>query len=208
MGLINKKKPYFTISLMAINIIVFIVLEIMGDTENAEFMLAHGANYPECIISAGEYWRLLTAMFMHFGFMHILNNMVILGSSAVILEDDLGHFKFLILYFLSGIGASLLSFLHMYTSGEWAVSAGASGAIFGVVGALLWVVLRNKGHYKDLTGKGILFMIALTLYAGVTDGGVDNYAHVGGLISGFIFAIPLYRIKGKNIDFDDENLYT
>ena len=99
-------KAYITFALVAINCIVFVILEIMGDTQNSEFMASMGAVWPPYILEQGQYWRLLTATFMHFGFDHILNNMLILICAGIILEDALGHVKYLILYLIAGIGGS------------------------------------------------------------------------------------------------------
>ena len=84
-------------------------------------------------------------------------------------------------------------------TGEYVVSAGASGAIFGVIGALLYVALRNRGRIGNVSGRGILFMVIISLYYGFTSGGVDNLAHIGGLVSGFLLGVLLYwKRKGKN----------
>lgn len=202
------KQAYITITLVAINCIVFLILEIMGDTQESDFMAQMGAVWPPYIQEKGQYWRLLTATFMHFGFDHILNNMLILICAGGILEDALGHVKYLILYLIAGVGGSTLSYLQMLHSGDYAVSAGASGAIFGIIGALLWIVILHKGQYETLTGRGLLFMIVISLYYGIHTGGVDNWGHVGGLIMGFLMGILLYRKKPKYIDFGDENPYT
>ena len=89
-----KKKwvneAYITYILVAINCIVFVILEIMGDTESSEFMASVGAVWPPYIQGKGEYWRLLTATFMHFGFDHILNNMLILICAGIILRGHSG----------------------------------------------------------------------------------------------------------------------
>lgn len=201
-------KAYITFALVAINSIVFVMLEIMGDTQNSEFMAHMGAVWPPYILKQGQYWRLLTATFMHFGFDHILNNMLILVCAGMILEDALGHVKYLILYLIAGIGGSTLSYLQMLHSGDYAVAAGASGAIFGIIGALLWIVIVHKGRYETLTGKGLFFMIVISLYYGIHTGGVDNWGHIGGLIMGFLMGILLYRKKPKYVDFGDENSYT
>ena len=201
-------KAYITFALVAINCIVFIILEIMGDTQNSEFMASMGAVWPPYILEQGQYWRLLTATFMHFGFDHILNNMLILICAGMILEDALGHVKYLILYLFAGIGGSTLSYLQMLHSGDYAVAAGASGAIFGIIGALLWIVIVHKGRYETLTGKGLLFMIVISLYYGIHSGGVDNWGHVGGLIMEFMMGILKKQKKPKYIDFEDENPYT
>lgn len=189
----KSKKPYMTIGFIAINVIIFLIMEILGDTQSSAFMAEHGAMHPLLITQDQEYWRFFTAMFLHFGGEHLLNNMVVLGASGIILEEALGHGKYTILYLTAGIGGSILSCLEMLATNDYAVSAGASGAIFGVIGGLLWVVIRHKGHYETLTGKGLLVMIALSLYYGVSTGGVDNWGHIGGLIMGFLQAMILYR---------------
>lgn len=197
-----------TISLMIINVLVFLILELIGDTENADFMLSHGASYPDAIYEDKEYWRLFTSAFLHFGFDHLLNNMVILGCAGHFLEEALGARKYLALYLISAITSSFVSYESMLIRNEYAVSAGASGAIFAVIGGLLWVVIRHKGNYESLTTRGMLFMIVMCIYYGISTAGVDNYSHIGGLVSGFILSIILYRIKPKKIDLDVENQYT
>ncbi len=200
--------PIMVIAIIAANVIVYIVLEIMGDTEDAYYMMLHGAVYHDKLAYDKEYWRLFTAIFMHFGFTHIMNNMVMLAASGVILEDALGHIRFAILYILAGVGGSLLSYLQMEYNQDYAVSAGASGAIFGILGALLWVVIRNKGRYESISGKGMILMIVLCLGYGFSTAGVDNWGHIGGLVSGFILGIILYRKKRENVDFIENNQYT
>lgn len=194
-----------TISLMIINGIIFVLLEIMGDTTSANFMMEKGAIYPVNVIEGKEYWRLFTATFMHFGFDHLLNNLVMLGAAGRILENALGKVKFLLLYIIAGIGGSALSCFQMVQSGEYAVAAGASGAIFGIIGALVWLVILHKGRYETLTGKGLAVMIGLSLYYGISAGNVDNWGHIGGLIMGFVLSIIFYQRNAKNIDFSEQN---
>lgn len=197
-----------TYVLIIINVIVYLVMEIIGDTESAQFMMECGAIYPPYIVEKGQYWRLLTATFLHFGLPHLMNNMVLLGSAGQILENALGKWKFLLLYLLAGIGGSALSFGQMMASGAYGVAAGASGAIFGIIGALAWIVIVHRGRYESLTGKGLALMIGLCLYYGFTAGNVDNWGHIGGLLMGFVVCIILYRGKMKKIDFTGQNLYT
>ena len=101
------------------------------------------------------------------------------------------------IYFISGLGGSGLSFAWNVMHEEQSVSAGASGAIFGLMGALLYVVIANRGRLGDLSGKGMMLMVLLGLYCGMTSTGVDNLAHIGGLVCGFILALILYRKKKK-----------
>lgn len=191
----RKEFPLITVVLAVVNTVVFLILACMGDTESATYMLERGALYPEMVVQNGEWYRLFTCTFLHFGAAHLGNNMLLLVLAGMHLERAMGKLRYTILYLLSGIGSSVLSLLWMIRSGEAAVSAGASGAIFGIIGALIWVAIRNKGRFEGLTTKGLVFMAALSLYYGFTSTGIDNWGHIGGLISGFILAILLYRKK-------------
>jgi rhomboid protease GluP len=190
-----------TISLIIINIIIYIILESLGSTQDTALMMQYGAVYPPYIIERGEYWRFFTATLMHFGFEHLLNNMVMLGAAGQILERAVGKVKYVILYFLAGIGGCALSYLEMSHSGEYAVAAGASGSVYGIVGALAWILILNKGRYEDLTGKRMIIMVILSLYYGLSTGNVDNWGHIGGFVIGFIISTIFYRINKKEIDF-------
>ncbi len=181
-----------TILLAAANVIVFFYLTFQGMTEDGAFMLEHGTMYVPYVLGSGEYYRLFSSMFMHFGFEHLVNNIVMLLVIGFTLEREIGTIKFLIIYLLSGLGGNLLSAVWDMMSGSFAVSAGASGAIFGIVGALLYVAIRNRGRIGDVSGRGLAFMVILSLYYGFTSGGVDNFAHIGGLLSGFILSVLLY----------------
>ena len=166
-------------------------------TEDPEFMLKHGAMYVPYMMEGEQNYRLFTSMFLHFDLDHLMNNMLMLAVIGRNLEFEIGKIKFLIIYFGSGVAGNILSGLADTVTGKFSVSAGASGAVFGIVGALLYVALRNKGQIGNVSGRGILVMIALSLYVGFTSSGVDNLAHIGGLISGFILAVLLYW-KRKN----------
>ena len=163
----KNKQTVCTAALIVINMGIFFLLSFLGNPENAVFMIKYGAMYPPLIFEDAQYYRLI------------------------------GSFKFLLIYCVSGIGANLISLAMDFYTGNLAVSAGASGAIFGLLGALLWVVIRNRGKVGRLTGRGMLFMVLLSLYFGFTSTGVDNAAHVGGLICGFLTAVLLYH--GRNV---------
>ncbi len=193
----NKPEAPCTVALIVINVAVFFIMSLFGNTEDVMFMLEHGAMFEPLITEEHEYYRIITSMFLHFGIEHLLNNMVILGALGWNLELETGKIRFLIIYLVSGIGGNLLSLYLGVSSAEYAVSAGASGAIFGLMGALLYVAARNRGRMGRISGKGVLFMIALSLYFGITSSGIDNAAHIGGLLCGFILAVILYRKKNS-----------
>ncbi|MCC8150999.1 MAG: rhomboid family intramembrane serine protease [Lachnospiraceae bacterium] len=190
------------ITFAVINLVVFVVLEILGDTSDAAFMLLHGAMYPPAVLYGGEWYRLVTSAFIHFGISHLINNMVLLVCLGSYLERAYGKVRFLIFYLVCAVGSSLVSMGHMLYTGDIAVSGGASGVIFGMIGALLFLVLKNKGRFEDLSLRRFLLMMALSLYYGFSTTGVDNAAHVGGLIVGFLVGMIYFFLeklfKGKH----------
>ena len=192
MGSRYGKKAYVNGLLIALNVLFFLYLEITGSSENAYFMYTKGAMSASAVLENGEYYRLLTAMFMHFGIRHIMNNMLVLFVLGDNLERALGHVKYLIFYLLCGIGSNWVSMM-AHSTDTMTVSAGASGAIFGVVGGLLYVVTANKGRLEDLSTRQLVIMIFFSLYLGYTSTGVDNTAHLSGLVIGIVLAIILYH---------------
>lgn len=200
MGYGSRKKAYVNWVLIAVNVLYFLYLEIVGSSENAYFMYTKGAMLAPAVLRDGEYYRLLTAMFMHFGIRHIVNNMIVLFALGDNLERALGHIKYLIFYLACGVGSNWVS---MMAGGadSMVVSAGASGAIFGVVGGLFYAVAVNRGRLEDLSSRQLAIMILLSLYAGFTSSGVDNVAHVSGLLIGVFLGIVLYRKPKKSVDY-------
>lgn len=189
----DRKKSWVNSTLIVLNIVYFLYLEILGSSEDTLFMLHHGAMFPPLIVEQKEYYRLLTSIFMHFGIHHITNNMMLLFILGDNMERALGSVKYLAFYLLCGIGANTVSMAVELHGSVQAVGAGASGAIFGVIGGLFYVVTINRGKLEDLSTTQLVVMIIFSLYFGFTSTGVDNVAHVSGLILGIILAAILYR---------------
>lgn len=187
----RKKLPIVTILLVVINVIVWVCLELLGDTNDGSFMRTWGAMDPIDVLEAGEWFRIVSSTFLHFGQEHLFNNMLMLSLLGSRLEG-LGKIRFIGIYLITGIFGNLLSLWGMIKTADYAVSAGASGCVYGVIGALAAVVILNKGKFEGLTTKGLIFMILLSLYYGFTSAGVDNWAHVGGVISGIILGVIFY----------------
>ena len=188
----KKKISIVTVLLVVFNVGIWSVLEFLGDTLDASFIVKYGGLYPTLIIE-GEWYRFITAAFLHFGAEHLANNMILLAAAGSKLEQMTGSLRYLVIYIGAGVAGNLLSLLNMLHTDDYAVCAGASGAVFGIIGALLWVVIRNRGSLAGLTVKGLLLMLALSLYNGIRSVGVDNWAHFGGAIGGFFLCILLYR---------------
>ena len=179
---------------------------IFGNTEDPGVYAGHGASFVPLIVERGEYYRLFTSMFLHFGIEHLFNNMLVLIFLGDMLEKLAGKWRYLLIYLLGGLGGNLLSLAMELRSGEFAVSAGASGAIFAVIGALVFLVVRHRGRIPGVSGRRLLLMAALSLFQGFFSTGVDAMAHLGGFLSGFVLALVLIgrrRLKQVPEGFED-----
>lgn len=185
-----KSRKKMNLFIVVLNIFIFFLMEWCGgDTLDVDYMLAHGAMYPSLVTQEGEYYRLFTSMFIHFGAQHLLYNMLLLLFAGDMLQKYTGAVRYLLVYLGGGLAGNLLSLAVNLYQGEDVVSAGASGAEFAVIGALVWLVVRNRGRLRDIDGKGVCAMALLSLVQGFMDVGVDNAAHLGGFIGGFLLAV-------------------
>lgn len=184
----NKHLPYITILLVSINVIVFLLCEFIGSTQDTSFMLSIGASNWDYIFNEHEYYRLFTSMFLHFDGEHLINNMIILSILGYEVEYLLGHFRYFFIYILSGLGSGLISALYYMNTYKniMIVSAGASGAIFGILGSLLIISLIDKDVRRKLRPTNLVFIIVLSILNGLSSESIDNMAHIGGLMFGII----------------------
>ena len=136
--------PVITVILVLINVGAYLYTEWKGSSLDAEFMIDMGAMYEPAFVEGHEYYRIITHFFLHFGLEHLVNNMIALLVLGYTLEQDIGRIRYLILYMLSGILSGFVSVYVNWSLGENVVSCGASGAIYGLVGALLMVLLKNR----------------------------------------------------------------
>ncbi len=192
----NNVSPVNSV-LVLLNVGIFIWLSIIGSTTDLDFMLEKGVMYMPAVLQNKEYWRFLTCIFLHFGIQHLMGNMVALFFLGDNVERVMGWWRYLLLYLLSGVIGSVGSFLSAYYFKNEIVSAGASGAIFGIYGALLALVILNRGRLENITIFRIGLLIVYALYSGLVSDHVDNAAHIFGLVAGFILAMILYRRPGR-----------
>ena len=188
-----KSRQPVNLVIVTINVAVFIVLSILGDTQSGYFMMAHGAGFAPLIVEEGEYYRLFTSMFLHFGINHLFYNMLVLIFLGDTLEKIAGKLRYLIIYLGGGLIGNIVSVWFDLRTEKYAVSAGASGAIFSVIGALVCVVILNKGKLQDYSGQRLILMAVLSILQGLTATGIDNCAHIGGFVSGFLLALLFQR---------------
>ena len=191
-----SRYPIVTISLVVINVVLFCVLELIPQELSATLYSA-GVMYWPAVLEEGQYYRMCTSMFLHFGSSHLINNMMILFLIGGRLEKVIGRAKFAAIYFLSGILADLASMGYTMLQNRVVVSAGASGAVFGIVGSLAWIVIANKGRVEGMDGKWMILFVALSLYGGFVNQGTDNAAHLGGFLAGVLSTVLLYQIENS-----------
>lgn len=193
-------KPIFTYVLLVVNILVFLADNVLAYTGNGYqgiglLTLLGAKSNPEII--AGQYWRFITPMFLHGGILHIGFNSYFLYIVGRQIEQAYGHLRFLALYFVSGVAGALASFVFSPD----ALSIGASGALFGIIGAWIPLLYRNKDVLANTQRqiRNIVQVIAINLLIGLSPG-IDNWAHLGGLTAGLLLGwvtAPRYAIRGQ-----------
>lgn len=181
------KKPIVTYSLIFICILVFILMYVLGNGSTDNYtLLVFGANV-DTLTKNGDYYRLFTSMFLHIGILHLLCNMYSLYIIGKEVENVFGKVKYLIIYLLSGIAGSVLSLAFNHNT----ICAGASGAIFGLLGALLYFGYYYRTYLGVTLTRSIIPVIVLNLIIGFTSSGIDNAAHIGGLVGGILIAMAV-----------------
>lgn len=183
--------PKATVSIVTINIIVFIVCAFTG---NALYSLGQiSISY----IKAGEYYRILTSIFLHSGLDHIFSNMLLLYFIGDMIERVIGSKRFLVVYFISGILGNITSCIYESLVGKYIVSVGASGAIFGLIGGMLYLVIRKKDAI-EISLSRMLIMVAYCIYSSFAGSNINVSAHLGGLVSGFFITWMLSFRRKKS----------
>ena len=187
-----RREPYVTVALVGINAVLFLICFITGD-----LLYDIGKVSPYTVLAEGRYYNLLTSMFLHADMSHLVNNMILLLGLGYMMERELGHLKFFILYMLTGLGAGVASIIWKMHVGNWFIySIGASGAVYGMLGVLLAMCLFRVRDMENVDWRKMLIMIAFSIYCGFSDGGIDNTAHIGGAVCGLVFgAVACLIIK-------------
>lgn len=193
-----KKKPVVTYVIIAINVILFILMTIFGGSTNAHTLLKFGANYG-LLIRNGEYYRLITSAFLHIGLLHLLVNSYALYVIGPQIESFFGKTKYIIIYLVSAIFGNLLSML--FTDG---ISAGASGAIFGLLGSMLYFGYHYRVYLEGVLKSQIIPLIVANLLIGFLGSGIDNAAHIGGLVGGVLISMAV-GVKYKSTNSEKTN---
>ena len=189
----KEKTPYVTYSIIFLNILLFLLMYIFGNgSEDALTLLLFGGLNKD-LVANGEIYRIITSAFLHNGIIHLTFNMYALYIIGKDVESFFGHVKYSIIYLLSIILGSLLSLVF---SNGFIVSVGASGAIFGLMGALLFFGYNYRVTLNNSITRQIIPIILLNLFIGVMIPSIDNFAHLGGLIGGYLAAM-MVGIKYK-----------
>lgn len=178
--------PWCSAVLTGMNILVFAACHFWGRQ-----LYDAGCFSVVYLLRGREYYRLISAMFLHVDIGHLMNNMILLYFGGEIVEKTVGRVRYLLVFLFSGICGNLLSAAYELSTGGFYDSVGASGAVFGLVGGLLYLVVTRKGQATQISIQRMILMIALSLYSGFQNVMVNNAAHLGGLIGGFLLTFLL-----------------
>jgi rhomboid protease GluP len=196
---LQSRQAMATYAILAANVIVWLLMEASGGSTRAAVLVRFGAKVNQ-LINEGQVWRLFTAMFLHIGILHLAINSYSLYVMGTVLEPLLGWRRYLAVYVLAGLCGSLAS----YWFNPRALSAGASGAIFGLVGALgMFFFLHRKvfGETARRMMMNVGLIAAINLFFGLSASGIDNFAHIGGFVGGLVLgAILSPRYGGMLLD--------
>ena len=201
---LDELKPYATpcnLAIMGITVLCYILQVIFDNVSGTDAATSGCALAWWLVFEEHQYYRLLTYMFLHGSVSHLFNNMLVLGFTGSFVERQLGALKYAAAYISTGLVAGLTSAAYNRwcfnnSTGAavyYSYSLGASGAVFGVVGALFYIVMINRGRVQGVTLRQLVLFIILSIYAGISSTGIDNTAHIGGVIFGIISAAILYR---------------
>ncbi|WP_332632103.1 rhomboid family intramembrane serine protease [Halalkalibacter flavus] len=190
-SLFFQGRPLATIALLGSIAFMFYLLEQEGSSTSVLTLIEYGAKYNPLILE-GEWWRLFSAMFLHIGFLHLFMNSLALFYLGSAVERMYGTGRFLFIYFIAGLTGSIASFAF-----NEQVAAGASGAIFGCFGALLYFGTIYRKLFFRTMGKSLLTILAINLVFGFAVPMVDNGAHIGGLVGGFLASAIVHLPKHK-----------
>lgn len=186
------KPPVVSIIIILVNVLVFAIMEYNGSTLDVYYMINHGASSWELEFKEMELYRLFSCMFIHFGIGHLMNNMFMLYMIGAQIEKLYGRCKFLMIYLSTGLVASLASsVVNMLMGKNDIISGGASGAIYGIMGAMIIILWFNRKNIGDVLYRFIMLVI-LMVYGGFTEAGVDNVAHIAGFLSGIVIGGIVY----------------
>lgn len=180
--ILRNSKPFITYLFILIQCIIFFWMELNGGSTNTSNLIKYGAKVNQLIVQ-GEWWRFITPVFIHIGFLHLAMNTLSLYYLGTEVERIYGRFRFLIIYIFAGFTGVVASFLFSPS-----LSAGASGAIFGCFGALIYFGVTYPKLFMRTMGMNLIIVLVLNLVFGFSMAGIDNAGHLGGLAGGFLAA--------------------
>lgn len=192
-----RRYPVVTYGLLTITILIYALMSLSGGSQNPLTLVLFGAKVNELIV-LGDWWRLITPMFLHIGFTHLLFNGLIVYFLGSQLEMIIGHLRYFLLYILSGILGNVASFALNNS-----ISAGASTAIFGLFAAT--IVLGKLYPYQasiQQLSRNYLVLIILNVVFGLFSPTIDNAGHIGGLVGGYLI---MYALSSPNVSNNPKN---
>jgi len=178
------RRSKVTFIFLAIMIVYFLFITFNGGSTNVETLLRYGALFPPFIVEFKQYYRFITSIFIHIGALHLFLNGYALYVLGPQMERLMGQKKYLLFFLLTGIGGNIATFFFNFTS----VSAGASGSLFGLFGAFLYLAHRRKEMVTPQGRRDILRLVVINLVLTFAVSSISTTAHIGGLLMGYLLS--------------------
>jgi rhomboid protease GluP len=185
------EKSKVTFIFLAIMVVYFIFMTVNGGTTDIQTLIKYGAMFPPLVSEYNQYYRFITSIFIHIGIMHIFFNGYALYVFGPQIEKLMGPKKYFLFFILTGIGGNIATYIFNYVS----VSAGASGSLFGLFGAFLYIVVRHPQMVTPAGKKSILQLLGINLLLTFLVPSISITAHLGGLIIGFLLSFVFIRVN-------------
>jgi len=193
----RQAPPFSVYALIAINILVWLIVEALGSSTEVETLIAAGAMKYDLVVGQQDYYRLFTAMFLHIGFAHLFHNMFSLYIFGSRLEKFLTPLQFMVVYLGAGLMGSLGSMARAGLTGNYPVAAGASGAVYGLMGSLLFISLIQRRSIDGINTYVLWLFFVVGIAYSVMVPGIDIFAHLGGFIGGLLLTSIMFRSNKK-----------
>lgn len=203
---LKSSVPYMTYFFIGINVLIFFIEAIIGDSESGDTIMKFGALYvPK--VKEGQWYRMFTAFFIHFGYEHLAGNMLALFAIGPYIEGFFGHLRFTVIYIISGLSGSAFVYFMEQRSGDYSLTAGASGAIFGLFGVLIiFAFIREMRDTFPL--PRVIVGLILMFVPSFTEEGISLNGHIGGFVGGTVVGFILYNLmNAANSRKRNNNLY-
>lgn len=194
----SVKRVLVTYILIAANVVAYLLLDIVSGGPDTLDYYRYGAPTAYSVLKKGQYYRIIAGMFMHSDIQHLAGNMIMLYAIGTRLEKVVGKIRYSVIYFAGGFCGGMVAMMyygHVGAEMMYTICIGASGAVFAVIGGMMYALIVHKGDIEGIYLRNVIIYILISIVYGLTTSGISLSAHIGGLIAGFVLAFLCYTGK-------------